>query len=141
MRLRHCGLVVADIEKSIEFYTQMLGFKIEKDNLETGPFIDSICKLNNTRVRTVKMSLEGTIALELLHFSSHEKPKNRQDITSPGFTHLALTVNDLDNLYDNLFVNGLEFNSIPSISPDGKAKVVFCRDPEGNLLELVEELK
>ena len=140
MKFRHCGLVVSDIEKSIKFYTEMLGFNVEKDNLETGSFIDLICGLKNTIVRTVKMSLEEKIVLELLEFQSHPSPDYRREIISKGFTHIALTINDLDEIYDKLYINGLECYCSPQISPDGNAKVTFCKDPEGNLLELVEEL-
>ena len=35
---------------------------------------------------------------------------------------------------------GLKFNSIPEVSPDGNAQVCFCRDLDGTLIELVEEL-
>jgi len=119
----------------------MLGFEIENDNLETGVFVSTICGLNNTEVRTVKMSLQGKVVLELLHFLSHPGEEYRKEITKLGYTHIALTVKDLDQVYDKLSINGLEFHCPPKISPNGKAKVTFCRDPEGNLLELVEELK
>ena len=36
--------------------------------------------------------------------------------------------------------NKIQFNSSPQISPDGYAKVVFCRAPEGTMIELVEVL-
>jgi catechol 2,3-dioxygenase-like lactoylglutathione lyase family enzyme len=141
MNFRHCGLVVDDVEKSIVFYTQMLGFQVEKDNLETGKFIDLICGLKNTIVRTVKMSLNETMVLELLQFQSHPSGDYRREITNRGFTHIALTVDNLDEVYNRLQVDGLEFHCLPQISPDGNAKVTFCRDPEGNLLELVEEIR
>ena len=141
MIFRHCGLVVKDIEKSILFYTQMLDFEVVNDNLETGVFIDDICGLKNTTVRTVKMALQGKVTLELLCFQSHPEPEQNRKITKLGYTHIALTVKDLDRVYDRLSINGLEFNSKPRVSPDGNAKVTFCRDPENNLLELVEELK
>ena len=142
MKFRHSGIVTNDIERSISFYTEMLGFKVEKDNLETGNFIDLICGLKNTTVRTVKMSLGGEIVLELLDFQSHPSESDYgHNITNRGYTHIALTVNNLDQVYNLLNLNGLEFNCPPTESPDGKAKVTFCRDPEGNLIELVEEIK
>jgi extradiol dioxygenase family protein len=35
---------------------------------------------------------------------------------------------------------GISFIAAPKVSPDGKAKVAFCFDLEGNCLELVEEI-
>ena len=59
---------------------------------------------------------------------------------SLGFNHLALNIKEIDNLYLELKNLGLEFITKPEYSPNGKVKVAFCRDFEGNLLELVEEV-
>ncbi len=58
-----------------------------------------------------------------------------------GFTLIAFTVDDLDREYERLRAAGVAFNARPQTSPDGYAKVTFCRDPEGNLIELVEVLR
>ena len=61
-------------------------------------------------------------------------------ITQIGCSHIALTVPNLDNLYDKLLEQDVVFNSPPQYSPDGYAKVTFCKDPDGSLVELVEVL-
>ena len=43
--------------------------------------------------------------------------------------------------YNRLVEAGVYFNSPPQLSPDGFAKVTFCKDPDGSLIELVEELR
>ena len=53
--VRHTGIVVSDIERSIRFYTELLGFKIEKDMLESGTYIDNFSDLVDAEVRTVKI--------------------------------------------------------------------------------------
>ena len=47
----------------------------------------------------------------------------------------------MDKIYLDLLELGLKFNKNPQRSPDGKAKVCFCRDYDGTLIELVEELE
>jgi hypothetical protein len=42
--------------------------------------------------------------------------------------------------YNRLKDEGVSFNSPPQLSPDGYAKVTFCRAPEGTFIELVEVL-
>ncbi len=49
-------------------------------------------------------------------------------------------MNNLDLIFKKLKKAGIYFNSIPKISVDGNLKVVFCKDFEGNFLELIEEL-
>ena len=143
MIFRHAGIVTKNINSLIDFYQNILGFKIEKDLIETGTFISSICGIPNTEVRTVKMSLNNVVVLELLDFKNNNEDKlNSRHIMSNGYTHIALTVDNLDELF--VFMKNekhIEFTTEPLISPDGKAKVTFCRDPDGNLIELVQELK
>tara|TARA_R100001079_G_C4448784_1_gene152527 strand:- start:238 stop:675 length:438 start_codon:yes stop_codon:yes gene_type:complete len=139
--VRHTGIVVSDIERSIRFYTELLGFKIEKDMLESGTYIDNFSDLVDAEVRTVKMSLESGDMVELLHYNSPKYIFNPiGPINTVGCSHIALTVDNLDEVYDTFLDRGVKFNSPPQYSPDGFAKVTFCKDPDGVLVELVEEL-
>ena len=142
INIRHTGIVVSDVEKSIDFYTNLLGFEIKKDMMESGDYIDNFSALKDARVRTVKMTLDNQDMVELLWYESHpEKPDMERPITRIGCSHIAMTVEDLDGTYERLVSAGVEFNSPPQLSPDGFAKVTFCKDPDGSLIELVEELK
>jgi hypothetical protein len=51
------------------------------------------------------------------------------------------TVEDLEKTFEVLSKNGVHFNAPPQHSPDGYAKVTFCRGPENLFLELVEVIK
>ena len=41
INIRHTGIVVSDAERSIDFYTNLLGFEIKKDMMESGDYIDN----------------------------------------------------------------------------------------------------
>ncbi|MCB4790652.1 MAG: VOC family protein [Elusimicrobia bacterium] len=138
--LRHVGIVVNNMDKAISFYRDILGLKIKRDMIESGEFIDNILSLEGVKVRTVKMSIRDGGLIELLYFESHPCVSSDRELYGIGYSHIALTVNNLDYEYDRLNKIGIVFSSTPKISPDGKAKVVFCQDPEGNQIELVEEL-
>ena len=142
-RLRHVGITVTDANRSLKLYKDYFGFKVFWDEIEQGGFIDSLSGLNNIKVRTIKLRNESGV-IELLQYLSH--PKKNVDnfldnITKVGCSHLALTVPSVDETYGNLKKLGLQFNDVPKTSPCGKAKVCFCRDFDGTLIELVEELK
>jgi len=140
--IRHTGIVVSDAERSIEFYTGLLGFEIKKDMLESGDYIDNFSALEGAVVRTVKMTLGNGDMVELLCYQTHpEVPDMDRPITRIGCSHIAMTVDNLDDTYERLVNAGVVFNSPPQYSPDGFAKVTFCKDPDGSLIELVEELK
>lgn len=139
--VRHTGIVVNDLEKAISFYQDLLGLKIVKRKEETGKFIDKITGLKNVTATTVKMAAADGALVELLRFSSHpDNVSASSKITTTGITHLAFTVGDLDSLYQKLKEQGVIFVSQPQVAPNKFAKVVFCQDPEGNLLELAQEL-
>jgi catechol 2,3-dioxygenase-like lactoylglutathione lyase family enzyme len=80
--------------------------------------------------------------IELLKYISHDSGiNNRSGIVNAGISHFALTVENLEELYNKMILDGIIFNAPPQLSPDGYAKVTFCKDPDGNLIELVEVLK
>jgi len=139
--IRHTGIVVNNIDRSLEFYCNMLGFEIKKDNLESGEYLDLFLDLNDVKVRTVKMSLKNQDMIELLCFQDpHRKSGTAIGINNIGCTHVALTVENLQDTYEALAGGGVRFNNPPTLSQDGKAKVAFCQDPDGTFVELVEEM-
>jgi catechol 2,3-dioxygenase-like lactoylglutathione lyase family enzyme len=140
--VRHVGIVVTDMEKALSFYHGLLGLKIVKDAKESSAYIDTVCGMKNAIVKTVKLATDDSSLIELLHFISpldvNTKTKGLNNI---GFSHVSFTVDDIEEEYKRLKKLGVYFNSPPQFSPDGYAKVVFCRDMEGNFIELVEVLK
>lgn len=138
--IRHTGIVVTDIEKSIDFYRQYFGFEVQKDMIEYGEYIDNFCSLKDVKVRTVKMALENGDMIELLDFVSHPQQNSDKQINNIGCTHIALTIENLDELYSEMVSDGISFNCVPQFSPDGQAKATFCTDPDGTFIELVEVL-
>ena len=139
--VRHFGIVVSNLEKSLHFYKDILGLKIQREMFEESKYIDTILNLKNTKVRTIKMSADEGNLIELLWYESHpRKRRENNDICDIGASHPAFTVENLDYEYKRLREKGVKFNCSPQISPDGKAKVAFCHDPDGVPIELVEEL-
>ena len=138
IKMRHVGIAVKDIESSIDFYTRMLGFKIKKDQVEEGEYLDTFLGIKDVKVRTVKMTLEDN---NMLEFDSHPGFNEAGFITRIGCSHIALTVPDADSLYKKLKSEEVRVINEPTLSPDGAAKVFFCKDLDGTWLELVEEMK
>ena len=145
MRLRHLGITVCDMEKMQNFYCNVLGCEITKTMEESGEVIDNFSGIKNVQVTTTKMKLPEGGMVELLKYHSPEgndTPLQNQyrQIIQIGVSHYALTVKNLDNLYERLKRENIKFFHKVQKSPDGNVKIAFCRDPEGNILELVEEL-
>jgi catechol 2,3-dioxygenase-like lactoylglutathione lyase family enzyme len=137
--IRHTGIVVTDMERSLKFYRDLLGMKTAIDFTEESEYIDKVLALKGVRLRMVKLTAEAGGMIELLYYSSHPGRRNKDNkICEIGPTHVAFTVDDVEKIYSEWSANGVKFNSRPQVSSDGNAKVVFCQDPDGTYLEIVE---
>ena len=101
IKMRHAGIVVRDLKKSLNFY-EYLGFKVVSDEVETGEFIDKILGFEKCEVRTIKMICFEKQMIELLEYKNPQSPDFKKLINSVGCSHLALTVSNLEFLYKNL---------------------------------------
>lgn len=139
--IRHTGLVTKNLKKSLLFWTKYLKFKIYKEMDEDGELIDEIMLYKNVRLRTVKLKDKNNNLLELLYFKN--PPKYKSIHVKPytnGFTHISITVKNLNFLYRKLIKKKIKFNSKPKKSLDGNVLMTYCQTPEGAYLELVQEL-
>ncbi len=139
--VRHMGIVVSDMDKSLHFYSDLIGLQKAPVNEETGPFIDGLLNIPDSKIQTTKLVGENsTTSLELLCFKN-PAPTTSTPLNAIGPTHIALNVNNINELYTRLTKVGVPFNAPPRISPDGCVKVAFCQDPDGTFVELVEVIK
>ena len=128
-KLRHVGFSVKNEAKALYFYCNLLGFKvIGKEKLDEN-FSNKVLKIKN--LDCVKLS-KGNILLEL-----YIMPR---DFEKGRWNHISLEVDNIDTTYTTLLDSKIKFLSEPVVSPTGKYKLCFCRDCDGNLIELVEKL-
>lgn len=139
--VRHVGIVVEDLERSLRFYRDVLGLTVRSSALESGPFIDHLLSLRGVAVRTCKLGVgEGGAMIELLAFENPPaSPRRDISVRTPGPTHVALTVTDVSAISRAIREGGGKLIGDPRQSPDGKVVACYAQDPEGNLLELVEQ--
>jgi len=143
--IRHSAFVVRDIDKSLKFYSNTLGLKIYKRFTEKGEFIDKLTGIDDVLLEWVKLIIPNGGLIELLQYHSHPDPecfKNFAIFPSNklGSSHVALTVQDLNLLYIKIIDNGFICKSKPLIAPGGKALLLYCHDPDGAIIELIQEL-
>ena len=121
--LGHIGVFVKDIDKSVDFYTNVLGFECyhraeipDKDGL--------------TRIAFVK---SGTCILELVQFPVVPEKKDGP------VDHIAMAVDDIDAVQARLKEKGIAFETespihLPQVM--NGCKYIFFRGPDGEHLEL-----
>jgi catechol 2,3-dioxygenase-like lactoylglutathione lyase family enzyme len=133
--------VVNDLERTRDFWINTLGFNLHIKAVEESPYIDELLDIKDPALTTVKLIDSKGFIIELLKFENHRVDDSWSgDLKTTGLTHIALTVNNLDELVDNLKSQNYEPLSEIKLSPNKKVKVVFVKGPEAILLELVQEM-
>jgi len=136
------GIVVNNLEKTRDFWINTLGFKLHIEAKEQSPYIDELLAVKDPRLTTVKLIDSNGFIIELLKFEKYQVENSWSgDLKTTGLTHIALTVENLDGLVDNLKKQNYKPLSDIKISPNKKVKVVFVKGPEAIMLELVQELE
>jgi catechol 2,3-dioxygenase-like lactoylglutathione lyase family enzyme len=141
--VRHTGLVVNDIHQSIEFYENVFGFKLLKRMVESSEYIEKLTGVSSAIIEWAKLTDNGSGVIELLEYKKTQK-KNSDIIYNAdmhGCSHIAITVESIDQVYHALIDRGLFCNSKPLVSSDGNVKVMYAHDPDGIILEIVEEIE
>lgn len=144
----HINIVVSDLERSVKFYTEVLGFeKINTVHLEGG-WIDSVAGLKGVNADVAFIvAPQGELKIELLCYKSptgEPLPVNSLANTV-GLRHIALRVDDIKASVKRLKDAGVEPLSEPTVVPKHVAPcspvrktMFYFLDPDGVLLEIAE---
>ena len=133
--------MVNNLDKTRDFWINTLGFKLHVEAKEESPYIDELLAIKDPMLTTVKLIDSKGFIIELLKFENYQVGNSWSgDLKTSGLTHIALTVDNLDELV--AILRKLDYQTLSEIktSPNKKVKVVFVRGPEGIMLELVQEL-
>ena len=133
--------MVNDLERTRDFWINTLGFKLHIEAVEVSPYIDELLAIKDPALKTVKLIDSKGFIIELLKFENYQVENSwAGDLKTTGLTHIALTVDNLNELVVNLKKQNYQPMSEIKISPNKKVKVVFVKGPEAIMLELVQEL-
>jgi lactoylglutathione lyase len=125
MRLLHTMLRVGNLDKSIAFYTDILGMKLlrRSDNEEyqyTLAFVGYGDEANNT-------------VLEL----TYNWGQTEYDMGT-AYGHIAIGVDDIVAVCDEITKSGGDVYRAPGPVKGGSTVIAFVRDPDGYAIELIE---
>lgn len=137
--IHHSCICVRDMERSLALYQVVLGMEKVQDTHFEGAVIDKLLELQGARFRIVHLKVGGDI-LELMQF---ERPAGQDKaaghmVNDRGLTHFCFTVRDTDEVFRRLKEGGLAFTCEPVTTPTGR-KVAYFRDPDGILVEILQE--
>ena len=143
-RLHHLGVTVADIDRSIEFYRDMLGMEL----VGSRPCVEEEYVATQTGYPGVQLSVasfrvcpDSPQTLEVVQYLNCPDDPVDQATNRPGNTHLCILVDDLQSAFDDLSQQGVKFKSDPvpiTAGPNEGGLVVYFYDPDGYPLELFQ---
>lgn len=126
MKYLHTMLRVTNLEKSLDFYCNILNFKlVARNDFPDGEFTLAFLKASSDEA-------EGPL-LEL----TYNWGVSAYDLGN-GYGHLAFEVPDLLVFQKKLQQHDLDFSWGPKKSPSGARSIAFMTDPDGYKIELLE---
>jgi catechol 2,3-dioxygenase-like lactoylglutathione lyase family enzyme len=143
-RVTAVGMTVHDLERSIAFYRDVLGFELGRVTDHMGPEFEKLTELPGTRARRARLWL-GSEVLELTEFVAPRGRAMPADTQSNDrwFQHVAIVVSDMQVAYDRLVRHKVRHASpapqtLPEWNPQvAGIKAFYFRDPDGHFLELL----
>ena len=134
---RHACILISDLNKSLKFYRDILGFKVSKVTTLKGKYPEAVLGIKGIRITYVKLyapnQAKKTAPILELHYW-----KNPKKIPKKTYNHISFTVEDIDYEYQRLRNQGVKFISHPIKPPYRSSKLCFAYDPDGNLIEFIE---
>jgi catechol 2,3-dioxygenase-like lactoylglutathione lyase family enzyme len=139
------GFTVSDMDRSVEFYTQVLDFEKVSDNELAGRAYEQLEGVFGARIRVVRLRLGE----EYLQLTEYLAPKGRPapvDARSNDrwFQHVAIIVSDMDRAYARLRQFKVQYAStgpqlLPKTIPGAAGiRAFYFRDPDGHPLEVLQ---
>jgi len=138
----HTGITVSDLERSIRFYRDVLGFEVSPPVAVSGPFFEKVTGVPGCVIDVAFARGAGHIVELLCYREPHGRKTSTLRACDPGFWHLCFKVRDIEHVVRAIRAGGFEAVSEIQTAMDPPVtglRVVYARDPDGVVLELIEE--
>lgn len=121
-RINHVGIRVSDLQTTRDFYEQ-LGFRFLAGPVGPEPvaIMEHPCGVNLNFILNASVQSGENILMDV-------------DQKHPGYTHMALEVNDINAVQEQLLGLGIIPTEGPITTNNG-ASLLFIRDPDRNVIE------
>jgi lactoylglutathione lyase len=141
--VHHAGVTVADLERSLALYRDLLGLEVVLAYERTEPDIGRIVGYPDCRIRIAFLQAPGDSArLELLQYLNPEGTPRSYESRDPGTGHVCFRVEDIHGIHARLVAAGYRCRSEEPVEitqgPNRGAFALYFRDPDGYTVELIQ---
>lgn len=138
MQFNHVGISVADIDRSIAFYRDVLGLRQLMDIMPFGgEQFEAIMDIPGVNGRMCMMGGD-TLQLELFEFAEAKEKDPNYPVSDRGYSHFGVFVEDIDATYERLRSDGVRIHCPVVTFMGGSMRAAYCRDPDGNVFEIMQ---
>ena len=137
----HTGFTVSNLERSLAFWRDVLGFELSHRPHQTGDLASEITGIPGAEISIAVLKGYGH-KIELLQYLAPPDCKHVDvrpcDI---GFVHVAFTVDDLDAVLNKIASSGWKAAGKPQTlqsGPNAGKRVVYVRDPDGTTIDFMQ---
>jgi len=138
----HTGITVSNLERSVQFWQNVLGFEFSHAAHQKGELAQEITGVEGAEIRLAVLKTPGGHKIELLEYlAPADRRRANLQPCDVGSVHVALLVDDLDAVLAQITASGWEAAGKPQTltsGPNAGKRVVYVRDPDGTTIELMQ---
>jgi glyoxylase I family protein len=138
----HTGITVANLERSLEFWRDVLGFEFSHRAHQRGEMAEQITGVKGAELKLAVLKTPSGHKIELLEYIA---PPDRKNVDlrpcDVGHVHVALLIDDLNAVLQRIAASGWKAAGKPQVltlGPNAGKRVVYVRDPDGTTIEFME---
>jgi len=138
----HTGITVSNLERSLAFWRDVLGFELSHTAHQTGELAREITGVAGAEIKLAVLRAPGGHKIELLEYLA--PPDRKRLALKPcdvGSVHVALLVDDLDAVLESIAASGWKAAGKPQTlraGPNAGKRVIYVRDPDGTTIEFMQ---
>ena len=134
----HTSFTVSNRERSVAFYTNVIGFTVDRIYELEGDAIEQITAIPHARLKMAHLTL-GDFRLELVEYL---EPKGQRPVlatSNVGVAHIAFNTTNMQRTYEALKAKGVAFKGAPIRAAIDRPLACYFWDPDGITLELNQQ--
>jgi catechol 2,3-dioxygenase-like lactoylglutathione lyase family enzyme len=138
----HTGITVSDVERSLVFWRDVLGFEVSHRAHQKGELAEKITGVPGAEILIAVLKAPGH-KIELLEYRAPANRRSQNDLQpcDLGHVHVALTVENLDDVLATIAASGWKAAGEPqtlTVGPNAGKRVIYVRDADGTTIEFME---
>ena len=134
------SMTVSDMDRSIEFYRDILGFSVVSDQIRDNDYCEGLTGIDGAQMRIVHMDGPG-IRIELMEYVKGAGGKIDTTTNNVGCMQVGFMVDDAHAMFEELKSKGVKIRSKRLVEitegPNKGGAIFFAEDPDGMVVKFM----